>query len=161
VVRDPAGDVSPAKLDLTRVSVGLGPDGRIRASMTMAAPWVPRDLLSDSGPPGTICLRIWLGGRRPSAGQPNYLVCATVGADNERLRASVLRERSGRLPERVVAAAAAKPSARTAVVRFGQTAIGKPKALRFSVETAPGGCGRLACTDTAPDAPGSARLAVR
>jgi len=161
VVRDPAGDVGTGGLDATRVSVGRAPDGRIRASVTMGAPWAPRDLLADSGPPGSICLRAWLGGRRPSASQPDYLVCATVAANNERLKASVFRERAGQLPERVAGASATKPSARTAVLRFGQSALGRPAVLRFAVETAPGGCARLSCVDTAPDAPRSARVALR
>ncbi|TML98986.1 MAG: hypothetical protein E6G10_21070 [Actinobacteria bacterium] len=160
-MRDAAGDVGQGGLDLTRVSVGRAPDGRIRASVTMGAPWAPRDLLADSGPPGSVCLRAWLGGRRPSASQPDYLVCATVGANNERLKASVFHERPGRLPERVAAASATKPTARTAVLRFGQSALGRPAVLRFAIEAAPGGCQRLACLDTAPDAPRSARLALR
>jgi hypothetical protein len=159
-VRDAAGDVGAGGLDVARVSLGRASDGRVRASITMAKAWSPRDLLAKSGPPGTVCLRVWLGGRRPSASQPDYLVCATVGVDNDRLRASVLHERSGKLPERVGAATATKPSARTAVLRFGRSALGRPKALRFAVETAPAGCQRLGCLDTAPDAPKSARLAL-
>lgn len=161
MVRDKAGDVGKGGLDVARISVGRASDGRIRASITMAGPWSPRDLLSRSGPPGTICLRAWLGGRRPSASQPDYLVCATVGADNDRLRGSVFHEREGRLPERVAAATASKPSARTVVLRFGQTVIGRPKVLHFAVESSPGGCQRLSCRDTAPDAPKSARLVLR
>ena len=161
MVRDEAGDVGKGGLDLARVSVGRAPDGRIRASVTMRAAWTPRDLLSESGPPGTVCLRAWLGGRRPGASQPDYLVCATVGADNDRLKGSVFHERAGQLPERVATATATKPSARTVVLRFGQSVIGRPKVLRFAVETSPGGCQRLSCRDTAPDAPKSARLALR
>jgi hypothetical protein len=161
VVRDDAGDVGKGGLDLARVSVGRGADGRIRASMTMRAAWTPRDLLAASGPPGTICLRAWLGGQPPGTSQPAYLVCATVGADNDRLKASVLHERAGQLPERGAAATATKPSARTVVLRFGQSAIGRPKVLRFAAETSPGGCQRLGCRDSAPDAPKAARLVLR
>jgi hypothetical protein len=162
VVKDAAGDVRSGALDLERVSVGRSPDGRLRASMTMKAAWSPHDLLARDGrPPGTVCLRVWLGGKKPSASVPDYLVCATVAADNDKLKASVLHERSGDLPERVAAAAATKASARTAVVRFAQSAIGKPSVLRFAVEVRPAGCTRLDCVDTAPDAPRSARLAIR
>ncbi|HEY3021150.1 MAG TPA: hypothetical protein VGJ32_13215 [Solirubrobacteraceae bacterium] len=161
MVRDATGDVGQGGLDLTRISVGRAPDGRIRATITMAAAWSPRALLADSGPPGSICVRTWLGGRRPSVSQPDYLVCATVGANNERLKAAVFHERAGQLPERVAPASATKPSARTAVLRFGQSALGRPAALRFAIETAPGGCQQLSCRDTAPDAPRSARLALR
>jgi hypothetical protein len=161
VVRDPAGDVRARGLDVVRVSLGRAADGRVRASVTMGKPWAPRDLLAKSGPPGTICLRAWLGGRRPSASQPDYLICATVAADNERLRASVLHERPGKLPERVAAATATKPSARSVVLRFGASAIGRPQVVRFAVETVRGGCQRLSCRDTAPDAPRSARYVFR
>src|SRR5439155_19513968 len=161
VVRDATGDVGQNGLDISKISVGRAPDGRVSATVTMGAPWSPRQLLSDTGPPGSICLRAWLGGRRPSASQPDYLVCATVAANNERLKASVFHERAGRLPERVAGASATKPSARTAVLRFAQSALGHPDVLRFAIETAPGGGRRLACLDTAPDAPRSARLALR
>ena len=161
MVRNAAGDAGSSGLDVARVELRRASDGRVRASVTMAKAWSARDLLAKSGPPGTICVRIWLGGRRPSASQPDYLVCATVGADNDRLKASVLHEQSGKLPERVAGATATKPSARTAVLRFGQSALGRPKALRFAVETAAAGCERLSCLDTAPDAPKSARLDLR
>ena len=162
VVKDADGDVRGGALDLERVSVGRSPDGRLRASMTMKAPRSPRDLLAREGEaPGTLCLRVWLGGKKPSASVPDYLVCATVAADNDKLKASVLHERSGDLPDRVGAATAAKPSPRTAVLRFAQSAIGRPSVLRFGVEVRPAGCSRLDCIDTAPDAPRSARLAIR
>src|SRR6266576_1988318 len=91
VVKDADGDVRGGALDLERVSVGRSPDGRLRASMTMKAPWSPRDLLAGAGEaPGTLCLRVWLGGKKPSASVPDYLVCATVAADNDKLKASVL-----------------------------------------------------------------------
>jgi hypothetical protein len=162
VVKDADGDVSSSALDLERISVGRSPDGRLRVSMTMKAAWSPRDLLARSGQsPGTLCLRVWLGGKKPSASVPDYLVCATVAANNDKLKAGVLHERSGDLPERVAAAAASKASARTAVVRFAQSAIGRPSVLRFGVEVRSAGCSRLDCVDTAPDAPRSARLAIR
>jgi hypothetical protein len=84
-----------------------------------------------------------------------------VAADNDTLKGSVLKERDGQLPAGAAPAAASKPSARTAVLRFGQSAIGRPKVVRFAVEARPAGCNRLDCVDTAPDAPKSARLALR
>jgi hypothetical protein len=162
VVPDAAGDVPAGALDLARISVGRSPDGRLRVSVTMTSPWSPRDLLARGGePPGTICLRTWLGGKKPTGAPPDYLVCATVGADNDTLKASVLRERNGDLPERVADASAVKVSARTAVLRFQQSALGRPAALRFGVEARAAACRRLDCVDTAPDAPRSARLALR
>jgi hypothetical protein len=84
-----------------------------------------------------------------------------VAADNEKLKASVLHERAGDLPERAGPASAVKVSARTAVLRFGQSAIGRPESLRFAVEALPAGCAPLECADTAPDAPRSVRLVLR
>jgi hypothetical protein len=162
VVRDADDDVSAKALDVSRVSFGRSPDGRLRASVTMKAAWSPRDLLGHAGgPPGSVCLRLWTGSHRPSSTVPDYLVCATVASDNDALKASVLEEREGQLPAASASASASKPSARTVVVRFGQSAIGRPSAVRFGVEARPAGCNRVDCVDTAPDAPKSARLAIR
>jgi hypothetical protein len=160
-VRDAKDDAGRGKLDLARVSLGLAADGRLRAALTMTDPWSPRDLLGRDGPPGTLCVRMWMGDRRPSASPPDYLACATVAADNDKLKGSVLHERAGDLPERVATASAIKVSARTAVLRFGQSTIRKPAKLRFGFEALPAGCSALECRDTAPDAPRSARLVLR
>jgi len=161
-VRDPMGDAGKGTLDIARVSLGRSADGRLRAAITMAKPWSPHDLLGrDGAPPGSLCVRMWLGGRSPASTRPDYLACATVAADNDKLKASVMHERSGDLPERVASATASKVSARTAVIRFSQTSIGRPSALRFVVEALPAGCSPLDCADDAPDAPHSARLVLR
>lgn len=161
VVRDGTGDVSAKALDLARVSLGRQADGRLRAAMTMKGPWSPADLVARNGAsPGSVCLRIWLGGKKPSTSVPDYLVCATVAADNQALKASVLKERDGQLPAASASATVSKPSARTAVLRFAQSAVGKPSVVRFGAEARPAGCNRLDCVDTAPDAPKSARLAL-
>ena len=162
VVRDAADDVSAKALDISRVAFGRSPDGRLRVSITMKAPWSPRDLLArDGSGPGSVCLRLWTGSKKPSSSVPDYLVCATVAADNDALKGSVLEEREGQLPAAVAGAAASKPSARTAVLRFAQSAIKRPRVARFAAEARPAGCARLDCVDTAPDAPKSARLAIR
>jgi hypothetical protein len=162
VIRDGTGDVSAKALDLARVSLGRQADGRLRASMTMKSPWAPRDLLGrDGGAPGSVCLRLWLGAKKPSQSAPDYLVCATVAADNDTLKASVLKERGGQLPAATGPAAVTKASARTVVVRFAQSAVGRPDVVRFGVEARSANCNRLDCLDTAPDAPKSARLALR
>ena len=160
-MRDPSGDSGRGKLDIARVSLGTSADGRLRAAVTMTAPWSPRDLLGHNGPPGTVCVRMWMGDRSPSTSPPDYLACATVAADNDKLKASVMHERAGDLPERAGTATATKVSARTAVLRFGQSTIGRPATLRFSFEALPAGCSAIDCVDTAPDAPKSARLALR
>jgi hypothetical protein len=162
VIRDPAGDVSAKALDVSRFSLGRQADGRLRATVTMKAPWSPGDLLARNGePPGSVCVRIWLGGKKPGTSAPDYLVCATVASDNSALKGSVLKERKGQLPQAAASAAASKPTPRSTTLRFSQTAIGKPDVLRFAAEARPAGCNRLDCIDTAPDAPKSARLALR
>jgi hypothetical protein len=162
VIRDPTGDVSAKALDISRLSLGRQSDGRLRATVTMKAAWSPGDLLARNGePPGSVCVRIWLGAKKPSTTVPDYLVCATVAADNSALKASVLKQRKGQLPQAVASATASKPTTRSATVRFSQSAIGKPDVLRFGAEARPAGCNRLDCVDTAPDAPKSARLALR
>ena len=160
-VKDPEGDAGKGKLDIARVSLGPAADGRLRAAVTMARPWSPRDLLGHSGPPGTVCVRMWLSGRRPSSSAPDYLACATVATDNDKLKGTVMHERAGDLPERAGSASATMVSSRTAVLRFAQSAIGRPATLRFGFEALPAGCPALSCTDTAPDAPRSARLVLR
>jgi hypothetical protein len=161
-VRDATGDARGDNApDIVRTSLGRGSDGRLRATITLAGQLQLSDLLAEDGPPGSVCLRLWTGSHRPSSTVPDYLVCATVASDNDALKASVLEEREGQLPAAAASASASKPSARTVVVRFGQSAIGRPSAVRFGVEARPAGCNRVDCVDTAPDAPKSARLAIR
>lgn len=156
------GDDVAGKLDLRRVALAVGSDQRLRATLTMADAWAPADLLAASGPPGSVCLRLWTTGRAPSVTPPDHLVCVTVGPDGETLTGSVMRERDDRPPRHVAAAQVARPSDRTVILRFGQSAIGKPARLRFAAETTEAGCARpTRCTDTAPDAPRSKGFQVR
>jgi hypothetical protein len=146
VTRDPSGDAGA--LDITRASFGVGSDARLRLAVTLAADWTPRDLLARDGPPGTLCVRMWMRGRKAArTRRPEYLACLTVGEANDRLKGSVLRERASDLPERAGDATATKLSARTAVLRFGQSVVGRPRRLRWSAESVPPGCLELACTD--------------
>ena len=158
VVRD--ADDTAGRLDLTRVSFGRAPDGRLRAGFTMASTWDSDDLVAASGPPGSICLRLWATGPAGST-PPDYLVCVTARPEGRRLSASVMREREGGPPERVADAAVGRASRRSVVVRFAQTAVGRPAVLRFAAETTRAGCRRLSCIDTAPDAPATRRLVLR
>src|SRR3954447_9512250 len=157
VVRDPVD--TAGGLDLTRVQLGRTSDGRLRAALTLAAPWRMRDLPAEDGPPGSLCLRMWTSTRAPGT-YPDLLLCVTADARGDHLRGAVLAERAGTL-RRVAPAALARSSLRTVVVRFSQTAIGRPAAVRFAAEATPPGCPRPACVDTAPDAPAVARLTLR
>lgn len=159
VVRD-AKDARPGGLDLTRVQLGRSSDGRLRATLTLAAAWKASDLPAGSGPPGSLCLRLW-GRDGAGARAPDHLVCVTADRDGEELRGSVMEERPGDLPRRTGAAVVSRSSARTIAVRFSQSAVGRPARIRFAGEATKPGCARVSCVDTAPDAPKTATLRLR
>jgi len=155
---DPKGDVNGA-LDLRQVVLARGTDGRLRASLTLAEGWDADDLLSDDGPPGSLCLKAWTTSAPPDQ-TPDYLVCVTADADGD-LRGSVLKQRANQLPERTGAATITKPTERTVTVRFSQTAIGRPATVRVQAESTRAGCPRGSCIDLAPDAPKVLTLKLR
>jgi hypothetical protein len=146
-------------LDLTRVQLGRAPDGRLRAALTLAAPWRMADLPADDGPPGSLCLRMWTTTTKPGT-FPDFLLCITADARGRHMQGEVLVERGGAL-QRVARAALARSSLRTVVARFSQSAIGRPESVRFAAEATPPGCPRPACVDTAPNAPTVATLTLR
>jgi hypothetical protein len=156
---DPKGDVR-SPLDLTRVAISRAADGRLRASLTVAAAWTGSDLLSgESGPPGSLCLKAWTTTAPPDT-TPDYLICTTANADGA-LRGSILKQRANKLPERTGGADVSRPSTRTVTLRFSQTAIGKPATLYLAGETIRPGCPRGSCIDLAPDAPKTLKLVLR
>jgi hypothetical protein len=157
VVRDPVD--APGGFDLTRVQLGRAADGRLRAALTLAAPWRRADLPADTGPPGSLCLRMWTVSK-PPATFPDRLLCITADARAEHMRGSVFVEREGVLT-RVASATLARTSLRTVVARFSQSAIGRPATVSFAAEATPPGCARPACVDTAPNAPTVATLTLR
>jgi hypothetical protein len=157
---DPKGDVTgTGALDLTRVSLARGSDGRLRASLTLAAAWDGKALLAAKGPPGSVCLKVWTASVPPDT-VPDYLVCVTADADGD-LRGSVLHERANKLPERVASAEVSRPSTRSATLRFSQSAIGSPVKLAIAAESTRPGCPRTSCIDTAPDAPGTLAFTLK
>jgi hypothetical protein len=157
VVPDPLD--APGGLDLTRVQLGRASDGRLRAAITLGAPWRMRDLPADDGPPGSLCLRMWTVAKPPQT-FPDRLLCITADAGGRHMRGEVLTERDGAL-QRVAEAALARSSDRTVVARFSQSAIGRPARVRFAAEANAPGCARPACVDTAPNAPTVATLDLR
>jgi hypothetical protein len=157
VVRDPVD--TAGELDLTRVQLGLAPDRRLRAALTLAAPWRMRDLPADDGPPGALCLRMWTAAKPPGT-FPDRLLCITADARARHMDAAVLVERDGVL-QRVAGATLARSSDRTVVARFSQSAIGRPAEVRFAAEATAPGCARPACVDTVPNAPAVATLTPR
>ena len=158
VVRDPV-DAPPDGFELTRVQLARADDGRLRGALTLGRAWRTRDLPADDGPPGSLCLRLWTSSE-PVGFPPDRLVCITADASGRDLRGSVLREREGEL-ERVAGATLTRSSTRTVVVRFSQSAIGRPAMVRFAGEVTAPGCASVSCVDTAPNAPATATLTLR
>jgi hypothetical protein len=159
VARDPI-DAPADGFELTRVQLARGDDGRLRGALTLGRAWRTRDLPADDGPPGSLCLRLWTGDGDPAATAAGHLVCVTSDASGTDLRGSVLAERDGDLV-RVAGATLTRSSARTVVVRFAQSAVGRPAVVRFAGEATAPGCGTAACVDTAPNAPATATLTLR
>jgi len=157
IARDPVD--TAGGLDLTRVQLQRAADGRLRAALTLAAPWRMRDLPAGSGPPGSLCLRMWTRAE-PPATPPDFLLCVTADARARHMRGSLLVERDGEL-QRVAGARLARSSDRTVVARFSQTAVGRPARIRFAAEATAPGCARPVCVDTAPNAPATATLTLR
>lgn len=157
VQKDAAGDVK-GPLDLRQVTLARGSDGRIRVSLTLAQSWDADDLLADSGPPGSLCLKLFTASPANLDGSPDHLTCVTAESDGD-LRGSILKERPNQLPARTGSASVTRPSERTVTLRFSQTAIGKPATLELQAETTRAGCTRGSCIDRAPD--GGAALVLK
>lgn len=151
VVSDPDDDVS-GPLDLTRVSLQRGADGRLRTVLTFAEKLTPKTLLAGSGPPGSACLRIWTNADAdPRAMRPDRLACVTARSEDE-LRGGVYEVVGAGLPKRLADASVKRnASGRSIVIRFTQSSIGRPERIRFAAESTRPGCERPSCIDTAPD----------
>jgi hypothetical protein len=160
--RDSATD-GRGKLDIVRVAMARGTDGRLRGEVTMEKEWTTADLRSARGPSGSICLMLSTA-RVPGVEPPDWLVCATPPKQGNILHGRVLRDRANGLPREVAAATVTRPTARTVYLRFPQSAIGRPAGVRFAAEavTRAARCPRpLGCRDTAPDAPATGNLTLR
>jgi hypothetical protein len=158
---DPTGDVS-GPLDIQRASLSLPSDGRLRAVITVADKIDPNELLAKSGPPGSVCLKIWTDPKAdPAATRPDRLVCVTA-KDKDDLRASVLQQSAPGLATFSGAASVSlNKSARSMVIRVSQTALGRPTLIRYAVESTRPGCVRVSCVDQVPDKGVVRRFRVR
>ena len=161
VVSDPAGDVSGA-LDLRRASLRLASDGRLRAVVTLTGKVDAKAMLADSGPPGSVCLKIWTAPDvDTSAERADRLVCVTARNDAQ-LRASVFEQRKAGLPRRLESASLrVSPSGRSLVLRVSQSSLGRPELIRFAVESTRPSCARVSCIDALPDEGAVRRLRLR
>jgi hypothetical protein len=161
VVTDHSGDAAEAGVDLVRATFGRTSGGLLRASISSADDFAPGELLSRTGPPGSICLELWTvstAGSNP----PDYLVCVTANATGDALRATIMKQRPNLLPQLVGPATVTRSSEHNVTLRFGQTAVGKPATIAFAVEASKRGCtGHITCVDSAPNAPAVATLKLR
>lgn len=158
---DAKSDVAQAP-DIQRVSVSRAGDGRLRAVISFFDPVKASDLEASSGPPGSVCLRVWTARKPdPAAQRPDRLVCVTARSEDE-LRASVLRQEGKGLPRRTGSASVQRNSSeRSIIVRVSQSALGRPERIRFAAEATRAGCAEPSCIDTAPDAPSTRAFRLR
>jgi hypothetical protein len=159
VVRDARDAHVQGAPDVIRASLGRGPDGRLRAAISLVADLTVADMRSDEGPPGSVCLRVWTVSAPPNMAA-DFLVCVTAKSART-LRGTVLREDLDGQPDRVAEATVRRRGDRVLVVSFSQSAIGRPARLRFAVEATKAGCPRQSCVDVAPDAPRTTLLRLR
>ena len=161
LVPDAKGDVS-GKLDLQRLKLGIGTGDRLRAAVTFAGKVTPADMFVKSGPPGSVCLRVWTATNAdPKSTRPDRLVCVTARTKNA-LRASVLRQEGLGLPERVgPASVTVSKSERSFIISIAQSALGDPARIRYALESTRPGCDRTSCIDTVPAAPATRRFRLR
>lgn len=158
--RDAADDAASGAVELTRVSLGVASDGRLRAAITARRAIDPKTLLAKSGPPGSVCLRLWTL-TKPVGIPPDFLVCVTADK-NAKLRATISAEQVDRQPRRVGPAQLSRSGKRTLVLKFGRSSVGSPTtAIEFAAEATKTGCIRVSCVDTAPDAPKTATLTLK
>lgn len=149
-------------LDLAATTLSQSESGRMRATVTSWEGWTREDLVGESGPPGSVCVKVWTT-RAPGSEQPNYLVCASPAATGDRLVGTVLRDPGRGLPVRVGAASVSGPTDRVLVLGWPARLIrARGGSFRFAIEAAQAkGCPRpRGCIDTAPDAPASRRFVV-
>jgi len=160
LVPDATGDV-PGKLDLQRLKLGIA-NGRLRAAVTFAGTVTAADMFVRSGPPGSVCLRVWTATNAdPESTRPDRLVCVTART-TKALRASVLRQEGPGLPERVrPASVTASKSDRSIIISIAPSALGSPASIRYALESTRPGCDRTSCIDTVSAAPATRRFRLR
>lgn len=158
---DPKADVT-GPLDVQRVSLNLASDGRLRAVVTLVGKLEPQAMLADSGPPGSICVKVWTAkDADPTTTRADRLVCVTAKSKDE-LRATVLSQTTAGLPVSVgTASVKVNQSKRSMVVRISQSSLGRPELIRFAFESTRPGCERVSCVDQSPDKGAVRRFRVR
>lgn len=160
-ITDAKGDVDGA-LDIQGVSFKLAADGRLRATVTVTQKVAPSKLLSETGTPGSVCLKIWTDEEAdPAAVRSDRLVCVTAKSKTA-LRATILDQSAPGLPKNVGSVAVGlNASRRSFILRLSQTSLGRPGLIRFAVESTRPGCVRVSCIDDAPENGAVRRFRVR
>ncbi len=160
-IADPKADVTGA-VDLQRASLSLASDGRLRAVITLVDKLDPEAMLAASGPPGSICVKVWTAkDADPTATRADRLVCVTA-EDEDKLRASVFSQAATGLPTRTgPAPVKLTKSGRSLVVRIAQSSLGRPELIRFAFESTRPGCERVSCVDQSPDKGAVRRFRIR
>lgn len=155
-------DAAPGAVDLSAVRAA---HNRVTDELVylidLHDPLDPRVLLSDDGPPGSVCVNVWTR-RRPGEGAPDYDVCA--GPDRAgRLHASVARHGASGGVRRVGAADVEQTGERRLELRIDPDDIRRPRSYRWTVESVTFGAGCPAatgCEDYVPDRPRTARTTL-
>lgn len=149
-------------LDLVRVRLGRAADGRLRAVLTLARAFSAGDLRArrDGQVPGSLCLRMWTT-TPPYGTPPDRLLCVSAPARGARLVASLHQEQPNADLRRIAILTPTRPSSRSVVVRFSQSAMGRPERIRFAGEATTRGCTRPSCVDVLPAAPQVATLRLQ
>lgn len=159
---DDATDDGTGALDLKRATLQLASDGRLRIAVTFASKVTAKTMLAKSGPPGSVCVRVWTApDADATATRPDRLICVTARKD-EKLRGGVYTQQDPGLPRRFAAATVTTNVARHSfAIRVSQSALGRPALIRFAVESTRPGCDRTSCIDTVPDKGATRRLRLR
>ncbi len=151
------GTDSPAKFDITAVTVDATGDGMLRHVVTTAGAFKSSDLLAPSGPRPAICVLIWTK-RVPGEARPDYELCANATEDGRKLRGTLARLPETGLPRRVKIIESDRPDDRSVALEVTKRDLGSPKSYRFSAQVqgpsgpSGGDCPKLTgCVDYAPD----------
>lgn len=125
-------------------------------------PITPQTLVRRDGPPGSICVNVWTS-RRPGEAAPNYDACITSERRGRVFRASVARHVTSGAVRRVGRAKVEQQSPTRLVLRIDPDRVGRPAAVRWTVQAVAfsSGCPPVTgCEDFVPDRPESARTTL-
>lgn len=161
LIPDAKADVT-GRLDLQKVRFNIDAKKRLRVAVTFTQTVKPADMLAKTGPPGSVCVRIWTAtDADPTATRPDRLACVTARSKTA-MRARVYKQDGPGLPERVANASLSRSTSnRSLIIRITPASLGDPRRVRLAVESTRPGCDRTSCVDTAPGAPATRLFRLR